>query len=131
MRILIVDDDLTSRTILQKYLEPNGSCDIAVDGKEAIQAFETALDNNPYDLICMDIMMPYVDGMQAVQEIRTTERKKGIDKSEEVKIIMTTAMHDPKIIADAFHKSGATSYIVKPVTKEILYIKLRKFGLIK
>ncbi len=131
MRILIVEDDLTSRELLREFLEPYGSCDFAGDGRIAIDAFNAALKSGPYDLICMDIMMPNVDGQTALKEIREIEGREGIEKSREVKVIMTTALCDPKSITEAFYSGGASSYIVKPINQEQLYEKLRKFGLIK
>ena len=59
MKILIVDDDFTSRKILLKYLAEYGQCDVAVDGEEAVEVFKLALNEwEAYDLVCLDIMMP-------------------------------------------------------------------------
>ena len=89
MRVLVVEDDFTSRKILQKILGPYGEVDIAVNGLEAIQAFNQSLDgNNLYDLICMDIMMPEMDGQTALKKIRAIEKERGIQPAQEVKVIM-------------------------------------------
>ncbi len=65
MRSLVVDDELISRMLLQKLLAPLGECHIAVNGKEAIEAFLLADETRqPYDLICLDIMMPGIDGQK-------------------------------------------------------------------
>jgi two-component system chemotaxis response regulator CheY len=45
MKTLIVEDDFTSRLFLQKILSPYGECHIAVNGNEAVQAFQMATDN--------------------------------------------------------------------------------------
>jgi two-component system chemotaxis response regulator CheY len=131
MRVLIVEDDFSGRKILQHILSPFGSCDIAVDGEEAIEAFNMAWgEKNPYDLICMDIMMPNMDGQEALRRIRGIENEMGINGSEEVKIIMTTALGDPKNVFQAFKNGGATSYIVKPINKQKFLEELQKIGLI-
>ncbi|MEQ8186477.1 MAG: response regulator [Candidatus Eremiobacterota bacterium] len=131
MRFLIVDDEITSRKILQKSLKPYGSCDFAVNGAEAITFFKKALEEEcPYDLICMDIMMPNIDGQQAVKEIRKLEKEKGIKPKKEVKIIMVTALGDPKNAVEAFYHGKATSYLVKPISVEKLLGEVKKFGLI-
>ncbi|MFY9742801.1 MAG: response regulator, partial [Candidatus Sulfotelmatobacter sp.] len=92
MRTLIVEDDFTSRLLLQSFLAQYGECHIAVNGTEAVAAFRAALENQqPYDLICMDIMMPEMDGQAAIQEIRAIEEAGGIISSNGAKIIMTTA----------------------------------------
>ena len=63
MRILIVEDDFPARKLLQTFLAPYGETDIVVDGEEAMEAFMIALDEGrPYDLICLDIMLPKKSG---------------------------------------------------------------------
>ena len=132
MRVLIVEDDFTSRKLLQKFLSPYGECDIAVDGEEAIEAYKLSwLKNEPYDLICMDIMMPKVDGQQALREIRDIEKEMNIKAADEVKVIMTTVLDDPKNVFRAFNHGGAASYIVKPIRKQTLLEEMRKLGLIE
>ena len=79
MKFLIVDDDPACREFLVAVLLPYGSCDLAFDGAEAIDAFRLALDDGePYDLICLDIMMPGVDGHKALDGIRSIEHERGI-----------------------------------------------------
>jgi two-component system, chemotaxis family, chemotaxis protein CheY len=79
----------------------------------------------------MDIMMPNVDGKEAVTRIRQMEVEFGIKGSSEVKIIMVTALGDPKTVVSSFYKCGATSYIVKPVIKKQLEAELKNLGLIQ
>jgi two-component system, chemotaxis family, chemotaxis protein CheY len=132
MRILIAEDDFTSRRMLQSMLTPYGECDIAVDGDEAITAFRLAWEESyPYDLICMDIMMPNIDGQTALQKIREIEREIAVNGHKEVKVVMTTALGDARNVMEAFYKGGATSYLVKPVTRQTLTKQLRSLGLIR
>lgn len=131
MNILIVEDDFISRRILKDILSAHGDCDIAIDGSEAIQAFRLAReDKRPYDLICMDIMMPKVDGQEALQKIRELEKAAGVKPHDEVRVIMVSALDSPKTVFSSYYKGGATSYIVKPITQEGLLLELRKLGLI-
>lgn len=131
MKTLIVEDDFISRKIMKELLTPLGECDIAIDGEEAVQAFRLAHEERrPYDLVCMDIMMPNMDGHEALERIRDMEREKGIMGAAEVKVIMTTALGDPKNVVDAFYRGGATSYLVKPVTKQKLMKEIRSHGLL-
>jgi two-component system, chemotaxis family, chemotaxis protein CheY len=131
MRVLIVEDDLVAQKLMVNYLSPHGDCDIAVDGEEAIRAFRLAQkDNRPYDLILMDIMMPNVSGLDALLKIREMETNVGIIGSSEVKVIMTTALGDPKTVINSYYKSGATSYLVKPIGREKLLAEVRNLGLI-
>ncbi len=130
LKILIVEDDFMVRQILRDILEPYGVVDIAVNGEEAVQAFRVAWrQNTPYDLICMDIMMPVMDGNAALIKIREIELSLGIIGSEEVKVIMISALDDVKTVVKAYSKGGATSYIVKPIEKERLVGEMRSIGL--
>ena len=132
MRILIVEDDFTSRKLLQKLLSQYGECDIAVNGEEAVEAFKLALEEaSPYSLICMDIMMPIIDGQQALQRIREIERARNIDYDQEVKAIMITALSDLQNVNEAFSKGWADSYITKPIDTRKLIQELEDIGLIE
>ena len=129
MRILIVEDDYGSRRFMQKALAEYGDTDIVVDGKEAIDAFKIAIDeDNPYDLIFMDIMMPKVDGHEAMKAIRDIENDMSIPPFDAVKIIMTTVMEDPKNVINAFHKGGAEAYLVKPLDIAKIREEMEKLG---
>lgn len=130
MKILIVEDDLTSRKVIYKLLSDYGECDITVDGMEAIDAFLLAHDEGkPYDLICLDIMMPKLDGVSALKVIREMEHDKGISKDKRVKIIMTTALNDTKNVYEAF-EYGCQAYAAKPLDSKKLIEVLEKLELI-
>jgi len=131
VKCLIVEDDFISRRILKEMLSKHFDCDIAVNGEEAITSFRLAHEGKyPYDLICMDIMMPKVDGQEALKRIRELERSLDIPPHLEAKVIMTTALDDPKTVVQAFYQGGATSYIVKPVSKQKLMNELRTLSLL-
>jgi two-component system chemotaxis response regulator CheY len=131
MKCLIVEDDFISRRILKELLSSYCESDIAVNGEEAVTSFRMAHEGkHPYDLICMDIMMPGVDGTEALKRIRQIENDMGILPEFEVKVIMTTALDDPKTVINTFYRGGATSYLVKPISKKKLVHELRAFGMI-
>jgi len=131
MRALIVEDDFTSRKLLQKILSPFGEPDLAVNGEEAIRFFRRGLDgNNRYDLICLDIMMPGIDGQQVLKTLREMERDHGIAPKHEVKIIMTTALDSPKDVIEAYYKGGCSTYLTKPIDKKQLLGQLQEYRLI-
>ena len=115
MKILIAEDDLASRKFLFKFLSAYGDCDMTVDGLEALDAFMMALnEDDPYELVCLDIMMPKLDGIKALKAIRDIEKDKGIDNSQRAKIIMTTAVNDTNIVFNAF-ETGCEAYAAKPI----------------
>ncbi len=130
MKCLIVEDNFAARKLLQKYLSGYGDCDVAVNGVEAVDAFKEALDEGqPYDLICLDIMMPQMDGHQALEAIRQVETQYGIGGLDGVKVIMTTALGDSRNVMSAFNE-GCEAYIVKPVEKQKLLKEIEGLGLI-
>ncbi|MGE0917307.1 response regulator [Trichlorobacter lovleyi] len=132
MKCLIVEDDFISRRILRELLNPHFEIEIAVDGEEAITAFKLAHQaKSPFDLICMDIMMPKMDGREALRLIRQLEKELEIPPNLETKIVMTTALDDPKTVFDSFYQDGATAYLVKPISKQKLIRELRALGLIQ
>jgi len=130
LRTLIVEDDFTSRKILQALLAPFGLCDIAVNGAEALQAFRAALKaGEPYHLVCLDITMPGMDGHRVLAEVRDLEARQGIEGLERTKVIMTTASSDPKDVRSAFH-SECDAYMVKPIQRAKLMDHLRELELL-
>lgn len=132
MRTLIVEDDFVSRRILKDILSPYGDCEVVVNGNEAVQAFQLACEEKVfYDLICLDIMLPETDGVEALCRIREIEKAFGKTGSKETKVIMVTALDDPRTVFKAFQKGGATAYIVKPIEKEVLLMKIRALGLVR
>jgi two-component system, chemotaxis family, chemotaxis protein CheY len=131
MKTLIVEDDFTSRLLLQELLKSYGPSHIAVNGKEAVEAVRAALEaNEPYDLICLDIMMPEMDGQEALRQIREQEEARGIPSTHGAKIVMITALSDIKNVIAAY-KSLCDAYLAKPIQKAKLLEELRKLGLIK
>jgi two-component system chemotaxis response regulator CheY len=131
MKSLIVEDDFTSRLLLQELLKDFGPAHIAVNGKEAVKAIEEAHKNGdaPYQLICMDIMMPEMDGQTALKQIRDFEVLHGIMSTDGATIIMTTALNDMKNVSNAY-QSLCDGYLVKPISKKQLHQQLQKLELI-
>jgi two-component system chemotaxis response regulator CheY len=130
MKMLIAEDDFTCRLILLKLLKSYGTIDIALNGKEAVEATRIALENDaPYDLICLDILMPEMDGQHALKVIRNLEEAKGIFSSNAAKIMMITALDDLKNVSVAYH-SLCDAYLTKPIYKAKLLEELRKLQLI-
>jgi len=130
VKTLIVEDEFTSRALLREILKRFGVPQIAVNGREGVEAVRTALeDGAPFDLICLDIMMPEMDGQEALRRIRTLETKAGIDAEKRAKVIMTTALADRNTVVEAIN-AQCDYFLVKPIDGRVLLDELRRFGLI-
>ncbi|MBF0175659.1 MAG: response regulator [Magnetococcales bacterium] len=132
MKCLIVDDVLENRKLLHGILSPLFSCDLAVDGLEAIRFVEMALESGePYDVIFLDIMMPRLDGQSALIKIREMEKERGLEGSRESVVIMVTANDSPLAALEAYFKGYCTDYLLKPITRQTLLDKLREYRLVQ
>jgi two-component system, chemotaxis family, chemotaxis protein CheY len=130
MKTLIAEDDFTSCFPLQEFLKSYGPSHIAVNGKEAVEAVRSALEaGDPCDLICLDVIMPEMDGHEALKVIRAQEEASGIHSATAAKIVITTAMGDLKNVYASF-SNLCDGYRIKPIEKIKLLEKLRKMGLI-
>ena len=113
MRILIADDEIELATALAKILRKNNySVDITNDGEEALLRFE----QESYDAIILDIMMPKIDGIEVLKTIRKTNKN--------IPIMMLTAkteVEDKVLGLD----SGANDYLEKPFDTRELLARLR------
>ena len=131
MKTLIVEDELTSRLMLQHFLYQKGECHVAINGEEAVEAYRNSLNSGaPYELICMDIQMPGCNGVEAVKKIRAIEEADGVLSSNGVKILMTTAAEDPKDVIQSFN-ALCDDYLIKPIQAATLLDKLRSIDLIQ
>lgn len=129
MKFLVIDDDFDSRRLVQKILHPYGYVDVAADGEEGVEAFRTALkEGEPYDVITLDIMMPNMDGQDALREIREVEKEMDVAPEKAAKVIMISGLDDNKEVHDAFFLGDAISYIVKPIRKQTLLDEITSLG---
>ena len=128
---MIVEDDSTNSFLLEAFLSDYGHCDVVENGKEAVKAFQAATQcGMRYDLVCMDVVMPLMDGHQAAKEIRALERVERVTPEKRVKIIMTTALSDRvNVILSAREECDA--YLLKPIDTGRLMDYLRSSGLLK
>jgi two-component system chemotaxis response regulator CheY len=131
MNILVAEDDFVSRTVIHEILIPFGVCDLAADGREALLAFEQTLkDGGRYDLVCLDIMMPIMDGTQALKGIRDLEEQYNITGNSRTKIVMTTALDSIDQVFKAF-RLQCDAYLTKPISRAKVLNQMRKLHLIE
>jgi two-component system, chemotaxis family, chemotaxis protein CheY len=130
MKILIAEDDLTSRLFMKKYLSNHGHCDVVMNGMEAIELVMNAIEMaEPYDFICLDVMMPKVDGLKALKTIREIEDKHLPANKKPAKVIMVTALNDKETVEEAY-RYGCEAYAWKPIEIDKFDEMLKKLELI-
>lgn len=128
IKILIVEDELSSKRILNLFLSPLGKIDVAVNGNEAISAVKKGINNNqPYELVFLDIITSKLDGISALKKIREVENQHKLNGHAKSKIIMISPNTDRNFILNAA-QSGCTGYMIKPIDKTRLYNEIRKHG---
>ena len=130
LRILLAEDDLSCRLVLQTFLSRHGECQAAVNGTEAVEAFRIAMEQGkPYDLICMDILMPEMNGREAVRHIRAMEEARGILSTLGAKIIMTTTVEDVKEVILCYQEL-CDAYLMKPIDLTELIGQMKRYQLV-
>ena len=103
MRVLIAEDDIASGKFLSKLLSRYGEVVLSTDGIEAVDEFvKSVTEGKEFDLVCLDIMMPRIDGYKALQSIRDAERKLGIPRISRCKVVMISAL-DEGFDSRSFH----------------------------
>lgn len=131
MKILIAEDDVLSRTFLLEFLQDYGSCDTANNGMETIDKYLEAFKaGEPYDLMCLDIMMPKVDGLMVLRLIREVESQHHVAEDAQAKIIMMTAIADMDYVDQAF-QLGCDAYASKPIAFKQVEEVMMDLGLIR
>ncbi|MBF0293306.1 MAG: response regulator [Nitrospinae bacterium] len=115
--ILVVEDEKDIRTILEFVLSREGyEVVIAENGKMAKSFVD---DNEPVDLVLLDIMLPYFDGFEIVTQIRSKEAWKSVP------IIMLTSRSNEKDIVKAL-ELGANDYVTKPFNVKELMARVKR-----
>ena len=112
-RILLAEDNAVNQTLAVRLLEKRGyAVSVAGDGRAAL----TALENESFDLVLMDIQMPGMDGFEATAAIREKEKRSG----SHIPIIAMTA-HALKGDEDRCLAAGMDAYVSKPIRTSELY----------
>jgi two-component system chemotaxis response regulator CheY len=115
LKSLVVEDNPIAQKIMRNILKEYGSCDLANNGWEGFVKFENSIKNNHnFDLICLDIEMPRLDGVTLLDKIRTLEKENKV-KNKSI-IIMVTSQGEKDVVKKCC-RLGCNSFIVKPVDK--------------
>ncbi|RBQ29434.1 response regulator [Aliarcobacter vitoriensis] len=101
--IALVDDEIEILDMLNRYLSRNPNFTISSFSNPV--SFLSNMDSSKYDVVLLDIMMPQMNGIEALEKIK--------DKDEDQKVIMMTAYSTLDKVLKS-HKIGATNYVMKP-----------------
>ncbi len=130
MKVLVVEDHPITREFLRHFFEPMAECHVAENGETGVDAVVRSLDEDaPYDLVCMDLRMPKMDGHTALRQIRMIEEERGLREDARTKVIIITASASPADIYQAY-EDDCQAYLAKPVDTEQLSARMRELGLI-
>jgi class 3 adenylate cyclase len=114
-RLLVVDDNEMNRDMLTRRLSRRGyDVDAAADGHDALRR----LEDDGWDLVLLDIMMPGLSGLEVLDEIRRTRSK------ADLPVIMATAKDQSEDIVDALRR-GANDYVTKPLDFAVVRARVR------
>lgn len=128
MNCLIVEDEPTGLALLERYLKPFGQITTAVDGLEAVGKFREAVQKGePFQFVCLDIMLPGMNGQAVLREMRAIEKGGGLKEGTAARIVMTTSLDDKDNLLEAI--SLCDAYLVKPIHMSDLMFYLQRFGL--
>jgi HD-like signal output (HDOD) protein/ActR/RegA family two-component response regulator len=126
MRILIVEDELVSRTKMETLMHSFGECKTTESGSQAVFLFAEALKaGKPYHLITLDINMPDMQGTKVLKIIRELEAEYKISDEERVRIMMVTAQMDKDQVLSCIEQ-GCDDYLAKPFNVQMIRKKLQR-----
>jgi len=129
MKTLIVEDEFSSRWILQNVANRYGTCFVAVNGKEGVAAFKSARNScAPFDLVLMDVMMDEMNGLEALKEIRRIEEADGISGGDGIKVVMITGLNKMAMVSQSY-QNYCDDYLVKPIDPGRLIASLKTLNL--
>jgi two-component system chemotaxis response regulator CheY len=129
MKVLVAEDDLASSKFMEKLLSKYGDVVVARDGIAAVDEFVNAINKDEkFDLVCMDIMMPKIDGYKALASIRDAERKLGMSRAARCKVIMISALDEG--FDSSYASDDYEEYICKPIDIIKFDGIIRKLGLV-
>jgi len=121
LKVLVAEDDPTNQEVISKYLEKLGfSADIVPNGKEAIEKVTSAT----YNMVFLDFHMPFYDGLEVLEKIRSLEKNKGLQRTPIFLVTATTSEE----VAKRFEGLGGSELIHKPLQFEKFKVVIEKYS---
>jgi len=121
MRILIVEDDLPSQLFMQVVLREYAPCEVAENGLQAVRVYiDAAVGGAPFDVVFMDIMMPEMDGLAAMDRIREFEALNPQSVPKRAHMVVVTATEDMQSLIHAYCSGEVYAFLKKPLESGVL-----------
>ncbi|RDC57882.1 response regulator [Pedobacter chinensis] len=115
-KVLIVDSEILINKFLESRLtKENINVDVAFDGIQAVEKIQ----NEKYDLILTDLMLPYVTGIELIMKIKKSENNQGTP------VVVLSSLSAEDVIVDVL-AIGAQDYIIKPFSINVVLAKIKQ-----
>ncbi len=127
---LIVEDVFLIQRVIERFIEPYGVFTVSNNGKEALKKYaEFFFNGNAFNLVCLDIYLPEMNGLDVLSNIRKFEDEIKLKSEERCKIIIISSVTHPATVQQAY-KLGCDYYVAKPFSKEDIVNALKKIKMI-
>ena len=131
MKILIAEDHYANQRVLKAYLSEYGECNVVGDGETALVEFKAALEEGaPYELICLDVIMPLKSGAEVLRGIREEEKLRNVQEDKQAKVMVITSM-DSKREAIPQESMDSVVFVTKPILRDGIQAVVEKLGFSK
>ena len=130
VRVLLVDDDPSVLRLLEHHLADHGECTSVSSGGTALTQARSLLQSGKrYDVVCLDINMPDMDGRKVLAELRQLEKQYGVGDSQRCKVVMVSGLDAPQDKLKAFRES-CDAYLTKPIEKSQILKTFVSLGIV-
>ncbi len=130
IRALIVEDVFLIQRVIERFIEPYGTFRVSNNGRSALKEYaEYFFNGDAFNLVCLDIYLPEVNGLEVLKHIRDFEKEIRLSEEERSKIIIISSVTHPGTIQQAYDL-GCDYYITKPFSKDDILKALKKLKLI-
>ena len=129
MKVLIIEDDKSTLTLIEKILGSSVDCESCPTAMDGIEKFvDNMISFDSFDAVLMDINLPDLNGVNCLRLLRRFEAVKGVVDNRKAKIIMMTGTADEENVKGSL-KNGCDQFLIKPVSKDKIEAKFKAVGL--
>lgn len=127
MKALVVDDCAVSTATISKLLKNYGTVETTDSGQAGLDLLsEAAKSDAPFDVLCVDINMPGMDGFELLKRLKGMPRETA-QSDKTMKVFMTTGQNEIRLVLRAM-EHGCSGYLVKPISEDNLATEMAKIG---